>query len=122
RIIQHVYNIHEPWHIPNHELLGFSVTPDGRYFMTGYIEANGPMPGYDVPPGKSFRSWLVLADTNGCRYPNDPACWPLGIAEQGEGQKEISIYPNPAHQGLKIDLPNAVRGNNYHAAIADITG
>lgn len=122
RTYQRIYNFGMPLYVPSQILQGFSQTPYGSFFFSGYIESNGPMPGYDAPPGISKRSWFVLADSSGCRYDNDPACWPLSVASKGITPDDIKVYPNPVADWLYIDLHATHSNDQALATVIDITG
>jgi hypothetical protein len=89
--IQHHYNFWDPWYVPGQVLHGMSVSPNEQYLIGGYTYI-----------GNDVQSWLILADSNGCRYPNDPACWPLSIAGPATRNNEIACYPNPVNDYLNI--------------------
>lgn len=121
RTYLHAYNFNQPWYRPKHGINGFSVTPDNRFFMSGYISANGPMPGvYDAPKEGSRISWFVLTDTGGCRYPGDPACWPLAVKNINTKKAEVKIYPNPATDVLTIET--SAKGEQTVLELYDVSG
>jgi hypothetical protein len=98
RMPHHVYNFAETWNTPKQVFNCLDVTPDERYLMAGAI-FGGRIPGlYDT---SGTLSWMVLTDSNGCRYPNDPACWPLSVKELPK-EKEVGVYPNPFSEELTV--------------------
>jgi hypothetical protein len=67
-------------------------TPDGRLLMVGTTNT-------DI---NAKYSWMIIADSNGCRSDNDPSCWPLSIPGVTKNTS-VHIYPNPTSDMLHVD-------------------
>ncbi|MBW7913399.1 MAG: T9SS type A sorting domain-containing protein [Taibaiella sp.] len=110
------------WWLTYDRLISLSVTPDNRYLMAG---------GYsDKPIQDKLLSWMILTDSNGCRYPNDSACVPVSVLlDKSSSDNTVKIYPNPVNGIFYIEAtpPTAtgqavLSGEDVIAEVTDIYG
>jgi hypothetical protein len=98
-----------------YRLYDMRSTADGGFVFVGEATDNI----YAPQTNPIQRAWIVKVDSNGCMGNNDPQCWKVGVNESGESTKEISVYPNPAHDKVYTKTTLASDGS---ITIYDISG
>jgi|GEM_PF-6662702 len=73
-------------------LNAISMTPDNRCLLAGATYTGH---------GTDNMSWMIVLDTNGIRYPNDPGLLPLGIKTM-IANNNFKIWPNPVKEQLFV--------------------
>jgi hypothetical protein len=93
----------------SHFLYRIQPTHDGGYVAAGYFA--------EADTGTQD-SWVIKVDSNGCLTPN---CLVTALPRvKRENHPEIKVYPNPAHDALNVDLPEA--NSEYRLVLLSIEG
>lgn len=65
---------------------------------------------------------VQLKDSNGCLATSDIINVSILATEKENPYKEISVFPNPINQLLKIGIPDGLKSTNYEVQVIDMQG
>lgn len=89
-------------------LNAMSMTPDNRCLLVGATY---------IGHGTDNMSWMLVLDTNGMRYPNDPGLLSLGIKHMIVNNN-FKTWPNPVQQTLFVSYTTTIE----RVELLDMTG
>lgn len=87
----------------NENVFGFTPTSDGGFMLVGFsFDPSISNPTQDA--------MLLKVDSNGCLT---EGCTYTGIEQEQSVLQEVTLYPNPANEVIKISLPHSELQCNY---------